>query len=80
MLSFDGLRPFDVLLGYGKDVRVAIDGQAFDHTPFLKHGVARFSIGAGPDDGTDVADTAETAPPDAAETPAGDNLPPVRDG
>ena len=80
MLSFDGLQPFDVLLGYGKDVRVAIDGQAFDHTPFLKHGVARFSIGAGPDDGTDVADTAETAPPDAAETPAGDNLPPVRDG
>ena len=47
VLSFDGAQPFDVLLGFGNDVRVTIDGQAFDHTPYLKHGVGRFSVGAG---------------------------------
>ena len=46
VLGFDGPQPFDVLLGYGKDARVTIDGQAFDHTPYLKHGVARFSVGS----------------------------------
>ena len=50
VLTFDGPQPFDVLLGFGKDVRVAIDGQAFDLTPYLKHGVARFSVGASPGD------------------------------
>ena len=48
VLSFDGPQPFDVLLGFGKDVRVTIDGSAFDHTPYLKHGVGRFSVGSGP--------------------------------
>ena len=57
VLSFDGPRPFDVLLGYGKDVRVTIDGQAFDHTPFLKHGVARFSVGSESAGGTNVAES-----------------------
>ena len=57
VLSFDGPQPFDVLLGYGKDVRVTIDGQAFDHTPFLKHGVARFSVGSRSADGTNVAES-----------------------
>ena len=57
VLSFDGPQPFDVLLGYGKDVRVTIDGQAFDHTPFLKHGVARFSIGSESAGGTNVAES-----------------------
>ena len=52
VLTFDGPRPYDILLGFGKDVRVAIDGQAFDHTPYLKHGVARFSVvGTGPGNG-----------------------------
>ena len=51
VLTFDGPQPYDVLLGFGKDVRVAIDGRAFDHTPYLKHGVARFSVGTGPGNG-----------------------------
>lgn len=67
-LSINGTPPFDILLGYGKDVRVAIDGQAFDHTPYLTHGVARFSIGAGPDDGADATESAGTTAPDAANT------------
>ena len=79
-LSFDGPQPFDVLLGFGQDVRVAIDGQAFDHTPFLKHGVARFSIGAGPADGTDVAESADTTAPDDTDTPATNPQAQVRGG
>ena len=72
MLSFDGARPFDVLLGYGKDVRVAIDGRAFDHTPYLKHGVARFSVGARAEADTGVADSAgATAADTGAAEPAG---------
>ena len=72
-LNVNGTPPFDVLLGYGKDVRVAIDGLAFDHTPYLKHGVARFSIGEGPGDGggrTDGTEPAPTAAPDAADPQA----------
>ena len=79
-LSFDGPQPFDVLLGYGKDVRVSIDGRAFDHTPFLKHGVARFSVGTDPDDGTDVAETATTSEPDTDDAPAPESEPEVRGG
>lgn len=72
VLNFEGPQPFDVLLGYGKDVRVAIDGQPFDYTPHLKHGVARFSIGASPDDGTDIAESTGAPPPDTADEPADD--------
>ena len=79
VLSFDGPQPFDVLLGFGQDVRAAIDGRAFDHTPFLKHGVARFTIGAG-GDGTDVAESAGTMAPDAADPPATDPQAQVRGG
>lgn len=62
VLSFDGPQPYDVLLGFGKDARVAIDGKAFDHTPYLKHGVGRFSVGSGPDTGADAgADAGESA-------------------
>ena len=57
VLSFDGAQPFDVLLGFGNDVRVTIDGQAFDHTPYLKHGVGRFSVGTGAE-----VDTGSTGP------------------
>ena len=48
VLAFEGPRPFDVLLGFAKDVRVAIDGQAFDYTPWIRAGVARFSVGSAP--------------------------------
>ena len=68
VLSFDGPQPFDVLLGFGKDVRVAIDGRAFDHTPYLKHGVARFSVGA-------EVETSDAESPDATPTDTGN--PPV---
>lgn len=75
MLEFDGAQPFDVLLGFGKDVRVTIDGEAFDHTPFIKYGVARFKLGtppsveAGTADSTPVAESGTTAEPDAASEP-----------
>ena len=59
VLDFDGPRPFDVLLGFGRDVRVTIDGQAFDHTPYLRHGVARFSVGSESPDGTSVAESSQ---------------------
>ena len=67
VLGFDGPQPFDVLLGFGKDVRVTIDGKAFDHTPYLKHGVGRFSVGSGPGAGVgaDAGEPAGTAAPDA---------------
>ena len=58
VLGFDGAQPFDVLLGYGKDVRVTIDGEAFDHTPYMRHGVARFSIGS--ETGNDAVSAAPT--------------------
>ena len=70
VLHFDGAQPFDILLGFGKDVRMAIDGEAFDHTPYLKHGVARFSVGAAPGGDADGAESAGTTTPDAANAPA----------
>ena len=60
VLSFDGVQPFDVLLGAGKDVRVEIDGEAFDHEPYMRHGVARFSVGSAPDAAADGADPSPT--------------------
>ena len=63
VLDFDGARPFDVLLGFGEDVRVTIDGQAFDHTPYLRHGVGRFKVGVAP---ARDAEPGETAQPDEA--------------
>ena len=65
VLSFDGPQPFDVLLGFGKDVRVVIDGKAFDHTPYLKHGVGRFSVGTGVDAGAGTGASTGAAAPDA---------------
>ena len=69
VLHFEGAQPFDVLLGYGEDVRVAIDGEAFDHTPYINHGVARFSVGSAPG-ATDSADVAQTVAPDGIPTDA----------
>ena len=67
VLDFDGAQPFDVLLGFGKDVRVTIDGEAFDITPHIKHGVARFRVGGAPshDSGTGATEsgTASRAAP-----------------
>ena len=73
VLDFDGPQPFDVLLGYGEDVRVVIDGEAFDHTPYLNHGVARFSVGTAPAGGADAAESSDTVAADAdasRETPS----------
>ena len=73
VLDFDGPRPFDVLLGNSKDVRVTIDGEAFDHTPYARHGVARFSVGASPAGRADAAepsDTVATDADDSRETPS----------
>ena len=68
VLDFEGPQPFDVLLGNSKDVRVAIDGEVFDHTPYSRHGVARFSVGAAPSGGADSAE-----PPDTVATGAADS-------
>ena len=66
VLEFDGAQPFDVLLGFGKDVRVTIDGEAFDHTPFIKHGVARFKLGTPPSAEADAAASTTAGEPDTA--------------
>ena len=66
VLEFDGAQPFDVLLGFGKDVRVTIDGEAFDHTPFIKHGVARFKLGTPHSAETGASDSGTAAESDAA--------------
>ena len=79
VLSFDGPRPFDVLLGFGKDVRVTIDGEAFDHTQYLRHGVARFRIGSESTDGTSVAESGGVTMP-APDAPPEPTPRPDRDG
>ena len=75
VLDFDGARPFDVLLGFGVDVRVTIDGMAFDITPYLKHGVARFKVGAAPSRDAETAEarateSAASAQPEVTEEPS----------
>ena len=80
VLSLDGPRPFDVLLGYGKDVRVTIDGEAFDYTPYLRHGVARFSVGSERTGSTSVAESGGTTMSDPADSPAEPSLAPDRGG
>ena len=66
VLEFDGAQPFDVLLGFGKDVRVTIDGEAFDHTPFIKHGVARFKLETPPSAEAEAAASTTAGEPDTA--------------
>ena len=66
VLEFDGAQPFDVLLGFGKDVRVTIDGEVFDHTPYIKHGVARFKLGTPLSVEADTAGSTTAAEPGAA--------------
>ena len=76
VLNINGAQPFDVLLGFGTDVRVTVDGEAFDHTPYMKHGVARFNIGAGPTLDTETAEFAESTAPAATDSPAATSPPP----
>ena len=66
VLEFDGAQPFDVLLGFGKDVQVTLDGEAFDYTPFVKYGVARFKLGTPSSVDAGAADSTTAAEPDAA--------------
>ena len=61
-LDLAGPPPFDILLGFAQDVRVALDGVPFDNTPHVRYGVARFSLGAPPGGGGDA-----TAPPGPSE-------------
>ena len=74
VLNINGAQPLDVLLGFGTDVRVTVDGEAFDHTPYMKHGVARFTIGADPTLDTETAESAESTAPVAADSPATTSL------
>ena len=79
VLDFDGPRPFDVLLGNSKDVRVAIDGEAFDHTPYVRpHGTARFSVGTAPAGGADAAESSDAVAVDAGDSREAPS--PPRDG
>lgn len=78
VLDFEGPQPFDVLLGNSKDVRVAIDGEVFDHTPYSRHGVARFSVGAAPAGSADSAEPSDTVATGAADSREASSRP--RDG
>ena len=80
VLGFDGAQPFDVLLGSGEDVRVRIDGEAFDHKPYMKHGVARFSVGSAPEGDIDATESSGTTATDAAASPAESPQPQGRGG
>ena len=64
VLNLAGTPPFDILIGYARDVRVTLDGSPFDHAPYVRHGVARFSLGAPP------GATPASRPPDGADSPA----------
>lgn len=44
-LELKGAGPISVLLGYGRDAQVEYNGVPFDHSPYLRHDVARFTLG-----------------------------------
>lgn len=46
-LELKGAGPISVLLGYGRDAQVKYNGEPFDHSPYLRHDVARFTVGEG---------------------------------
>ena len=46
-LKLKGTGPIRVLLGYGRDAQVEYNGEPFDHSPYLRHDVARFTLGEG---------------------------------
>ena len=43
-LRFTAVAPFDILLGFALDARITINGKVFDHTSYVNHGVARFTL------------------------------------
>ena len=61
VLDLAGAPPFDILIGFAKDVRVTLDGVPFDYAPHVRHGVARFSLGAPPGRGGDATDSPRTS-------------------
>ena len=77
-LRFTAVAPFDILLGFALDARITINGKAFDHTSYVNHGVARFTLDrfADPvvDDPTPEDDaedsTPESAGPSIASSPS----------
>ena len=46
-LELTGAGPISVLLGYGRDAKVEYNGEPFDHSSYLRHDVARFTLGEG---------------------------------
>ncbi len=45
-VSLEGEAPLKVLLGYARGARIEYNGAPFDHGPFTKNQVARFTLGA----------------------------------
>ena len=83
VLHFDAPQPFDILLGVARDVRVTIDGQAFDHTPYSRFGVARFNVGSEETeeveettDDAGIAASGDPTTPETGDSPAEDLPPP----
>ena len=81
VLHFEAAQPYDVILGYGEDVRVVIDGEEFDHTPYINFGVARFSVGSAPAGDADPEETTDAPPDSTAPDAAGsrEGAPPPED-
>ncbi len=48
-LRFVGKPPFRVFLGYAPGVTVYYQGERFDHTPYMRRDIARFSLGSSED-------------------------------
>ena len=73
-LRFTAVAPFDILLGFAQDARITINGNAFDHTSYVNHGVARFTLDrlANPvvREPTPEGAAEDPAPEGAAEDPA----------
>ncbi len=44
-VSLEGRPPLRILIGYAPGVRIEYNGEFFDQAPFMKKGVARFSVG-----------------------------------
>ncbi len=45
-VSLEGAAPFQVIVGYARGVRIEYNGAPFDHGPFTKGQVARFTLGS----------------------------------
>ena len=69
VLRITGAPPFDVLFGNSEGIRMTLDGTPFDHTQYVKRGIARFKAGAAPGDEPD--DAAGAVLPTAAPSPGG---------